>query len=644
MTGTTEEDPWADVFSKAEGAGPGSLVVSSQEGAEDSDCKATNNRASSAKRSNKRRKRNDTTSLSRSEWKEHLSLRSKYISISYYLLQHPKCSQKFVLKESLLGSPCRGWKLVGNKNQCGCCGQTSFRHVAQFKTENHIDQWPFALYWSLRNVRYSSVISILDNVSIDGTKWRRHRMEMEKARCNFQEGRITTSMLVTLDGKWNDLLNKLEDIERSRTNNVARVSEMVDLIILCDELYYELYYLDLTNHKHGAPEPFFIPHPTVYFGEAYESGEMQDLIDQSLMLKSLDGTAMKWYNIRLSNESKLQINNDDADDDALTVVHRIRFFETLLFFQKAGLQDDASSAQTLWQATAVSAAQEHETPAPPLLRKWRDSARDFMTHLYGYATLPPSHIDEIVAICPKHGTLLELGAGTGYLAHLLQQKGVKVRALDIAPTTSWSSNAITKHKQNSVPINEYHADTPAFTFVERGQIDMLKKALQALGSPNERAACTLLLAYPPPDSEMGYRALKAFVEMGCTTFVYVGEFQGLTGTRQLDIFLENHGTEMKSRLPCPTWGTDAATLSFWKLNATPRPSPKSIISLCDNCNTNSGRRRLRIMRHLHYCSKDCWHEHRRTRVLRDYLVCSGLCGQVSIDELSFGDPKHFHQL
>ena len=630
------EDPWADVFAKAEGCIETSSLLPSrnEDGGEKDDANRTRREPSSpaptkSKRSKKRRRRNsnDTNAAQSLSWRDHLKARSKYTCASQLIQQ--KSRSLLILKESLLGGQCEGWNF-GAKNRCGSCGLPSFRHCAE--SSRHFDQhsWPRNFYSTLRNIRYSAVICIVDDISVTGTRWTRYHREMELWRKAFNQGQMTWP---SLDSPWCDLLQVLAQLKEKSKSDLV-VSKMLELIMLCDTCYYEIYYADLTHSQYGKSEPDFIPHPTVYFGEVYESGELQKVLEATSLLKGMERVALEYYNF--SNESILE------DNDALTALHTMRFLETLIFFHRVRMHEGTSITNhpKNWLSGATngrSATSRHETPAPDLLRKWRDSCRDYMTHLYGYATLPPSHIEEITRFSASC-TILELGAGTGYLCHLLGQRGAKVRALDAAPT---SADVKTKKRGNDFKTNEYHAATPEFTLVEQGDVDKLRTIMKQR-SLKERDPYILLLAYPPPDSEMGYLAVKSFVEMGGTKLVHIGEVQGLTGTRKLEVLLAKFGTEIKS-ISCPTWGTDAAKLSFWSLKQTPRPSLLPLI-WCANCKTSPGSQRLRIMRYLHYCSEKCWHDHRQSRAFLNHLICSSLGRLVSVDDLCLHDPIHFSHL
>ena len=70
---------------------------------------------------------------------------------------------------------------------------------------------------------------------------------------------------------------------------------------------------------------------------------------------------------------------------------------------------------------------------------WQDMVGDCMTHTFAFAVPSIAALDTIVGLgCP----VVEMGAGTGYWAALLQQKGVDVVALDRQPPTAVTRDVV----------------------------------------------------------------------------------------------------------------------------------------------------------------------------------------------------------
>lgn len=84
--------------------------------------------------------------------------------------------------------------------------------------------------------------------------------------------------------------------------------------------------------------------------------------------------------------------------------------------------------------------------------------------------------------------MVEIGAGTGYWARCLAERGVEITAYDLNPPAPDSDAA-----------NAFHGRLPAFTEVKRGG----PKA--ASGSKH-----ALFLCYPPPGDKMAFNCLRRY--------------------------------------------------------------------------------------------------------------------------------------
>ncbi|KAI2510938.1 hypothetical protein MHU86_3410 [Fragilaria crotonensis] len=256
----------------------------------------------------------------------------------------------------------------------------------------------------------------------------------------------------------------------------------------------------------------------------------------------------------------------------------------------------------------------HDTPAPPLLQEWRDSCRDVLCHLFCYATLASSTIRSLVAKLRELEvqSVIELGAGTGYMAKLLQP--MVVHAFDVDPP--------------SRSFNAYHGRTRPFVDVRKGT--------HATVFDNDAHAVALLLCYPPPQSKMACNALQAFMSKGGRIFIHVGEWKGLTGSAEFEELLQQNWSRIY-RAPCLTWGTDAADVTIWTRRTCAKPS---ILLPCVKCGAFEAVRRCRLLRHAVYCSADCFESDRC-----DAFRVSCLLSLVPPDlSLSFSNDLHFQQL
>lgn len=118
-----------------------------------------------------------------------------------------------------------------------------------------------------------------------------------------------------------------------------------------------------------------------------------------------------------------------------------------------------------------------------------------------YAWAIPS--EEALATIKKYGPIVEIGAGTGYWAHLLRQRGVDILAYDRNP-----------------PPNEgnfHHKNAKCWTTVEHG----------GPGIAAAHSDRTLFLCWPPYDTPMAADCLAAYTGK---TVIYIGEsWGGCTG-------------------------------------------------------------------------------------------------------------------
>jgi hypothetical protein len=135
------------------------------------------------------------------------------------------------------------------------------------------------------------------------------------------------------------------------------------------------------------------------------------------------------------------------------------------------------------------------------------------------------------------GPIIEIGAGTGYWAHLLRSL-YKVNVL-----------AYDKYPVSQKP-NRYHKGAKAWTGVLPG------RPVKA-GKHPDRA---LMLCWPPYDTPMGYEALKAYKG---STVVYIGESAwGCTGDAAFHRLLDEEWTEQK-HVRLPNYGGIHDTLTVY---------------------------------------------------------------------------------
>ena len=288
-------------------------------------------------------------------------------------------------------------------------------------------------------------------------------------------------------------------------------------------------------------------------------------------------------------------------------------------------------------------------PCPPLVQRWRDSTRAWPCHLYAYAAPTPAALE---ALREASDRWLEVGAGLGYWAALMQKRGMDVVPVDSHPTTAVGQDTDgegkakgKKHKQKrgwkgrkkdgrgagcdtaGASFNEYHGAATPFTTVYRGG--------PAAAAADEHAGRALFLCYPPPADPMGSDALRAHADAGGETVAVVGEWDGNTGDGALSAALVA-GYSLVRRVQLPQWGDTAHELTIWSRRVDREEDAKRgkkrtrlRIARCSHCGKPSGRagcdgvgekrkssaagraalRRCRYCRVALYCSAECAAEH-----------------------------------
>ena len=397
-------------------------------------------------------------------------------------------------------------------------------------------------------------------------------------------------------------------LERNCKRDSMGLEEAVQLLIECDAVYYELYYMEITISSSLSGRQLFVPHPSFYFGECLE--ELNEA-DQYYREKS------QVDDIGLRGSHSLTAFEDILEEDPLTAIHHIRLLETIQMFHLSGWLSKKETQNNFGKAARQSIGSSpfdiHETPAPPLLSSWRDSCRDFLTHLYAYATIPTKTRDEIKHFVGQE-RVVEIGAGSGYLATLLSRQGVAIDAFDSRPGK----------------LNDYHGSTPTFLPIQAG--DGTKLIAQ------QHQPFVLLLCYPPPDTPMAVDTLRQFAKRGGNRFIHVGEFKGLTGNAAFERTLTSEFICTR-RFACPTWGTDSASVTFWERKEK-SDNRCSVLLPCVVCGEES-KQRFRFVRYLCYCKASCWKQH-ASKSLPAHLKLATV--EIGLALPEFGDNDAFLSL
>lgn len=535
----------------------------------------------------------------------------------------PMSSHCFELKGSF-DSKCSAFQ-VEDRFRCLGCTLPAYEHTLSLSNNGGKMWWMEILcdLWNVRNASKSAALRLVSKSDIDWAKYdaifrgSQHTLKATMARNNELEP-LTSYM--------DELLSHLEILLLRKSSTMTpynSFSGAVKRIILCDKVYYQLYYLHLTKHI-PFTEHHAMPHPTEYF--AASCIEFQALCHVEMPDHTGELNILGWDPKLFEGISAFH---------PLLALHWFRRMEGASIFRKTLPGGSCNSGITLWKKPLGLSSQgskpvdddydsklaKHETLAPMLLKQWRDSCRDFVCHLYAYATLNLSSLQKIRSFLQemKCTGITEIGAGTGYVARWLERNGIKVRAYDIAPTVL---------KGNRQLINEYHGHTPSFE-----RVDVCETGgSRTVAFSTDQA---LLLCYPPPDSSMAYDTLRNFLAKDGRAVIHIGEWKGLTGTPKFEkLLLEK--MKLVDRLACSTWGTDASEISFWE--RTNKSS--SLLIPCSACSKNEATKRCRLLRSLNYCSGDCCRAHQPTR---EFLFSLMMIDSDSV-KIEFGDDSIFQPL
>lgn len=486
--------------------------------------------------------------------------------------------------------------------QCSECSKPTYEHT-MYPSNSNEKTWCLNILcnlWDVRNASKSAALRLVAGSQID---WTKYDITFQRSQQSLKATR--NEPLEPLNSYIDELLLQIESFSRKRTSTPYDLfSAAVKQMTLCDKVYYQLYYLQLTKSiPFGDNYSYFLPHPTEYFAAACY--DIRALRQAEMTDNTSELNILGWDSVFPAGDSALH---------PLLAIHWYRRIEGADIFRGTLSSFSLDNSEIkLWKKPSVlslarskpkidydSKLEQHETLAPALLKEWRDSCRDFLCHLYAYATLNLSSMERIRSFLQemKCSGITEIGAGTGYLARWLRKNGIKVRAYDIAP------NGL---GENRPVANEYHGDTPSFERVDHCNTE----GRNGFTFDKDQA---LLLCYPPPDSLMARNALRSFLSQGGHAVIHVGEWKGLTGTREFEnLLLAN--MKLVDRIACSSWGTDASEISFWE-----RAKSSSLLIPCSACLKKEARKRCRLLRSLNYCSEQCCGAHQPTRDILFSLV------------------------
>ncbi len=470
----------------------------------------------------------------------------------------------------------------------------------------------------------------------------------------FQNVLQSTENLYGIIKKWQRKMNSSRDEKKKKIDETLAgggdstfllsgcFDALVRVLIHADAAYYRMYYLQVAGYfpvlGSDVENMIHLPHPPTYFGvknltwNVILGKQWQNEYINKVVVMHADNNSIEVSSDTLNSiinplglqqveeNEAITIVGEEQSLDPLSFLYQNRFMEGHLIFGKSKWTESCDAYLETSKLKPTSADNSpnkfasaniyriHETLAPRVLAEWRDSCRDFLCHLYSYATLHPStllSIQQTIKSFVNVQSLVEMGSGTGYLAHLVSSQGLDIDAYDITPTKNRSQN-------DSVPldINDYHGSTPPFFDVQRGDVNIFKSMHKR--NPHFWSTTALLLCYPPPLVSMADEILNAYSSAGGKVVIHVGEFSGLTGSKKFQIMLKAN-FELIKRFDCLHWGTDSADVTIWYAKNRNSLSNNSLLLPCSGCQIHESTRQCRFLRTLRYCSEKCFDNHSSIR-------------------------------
>jgi len=208
-----------------------------------------------------------------------------------------------------------------------------------------------------------------------------------------------------------------------------------------------------------------------------------------------------------------------------------------------------------------------------------------------------------VSLGQNAARIIEVGAGSGYWASLLRQRGANVLATDSIPLGDKSVGASYGSSFN----NAYHGSFQRWTDVSQSESN------DAAAAHSDRC---LFICYAPPLGKMAEAALQAYRG---TRLVLVGEFKGDTATPSFETLLKNQWSLAREPIELPQWGNTCYNLTLWKRKEESEGSKESFLAVCASCSSaidvlgggggaaSSGLYRDRLTRSVFCCSLSCAH-------------------------------------
>ena len=661
---------------------------------------------SKGKRSKKKRKRESSTRRDDSEiskeaqekYQQMIVGRMKpfsssdswpaWIKIRCHLYQKNKCKG---FRSCEASSPS-----LSHLSSCQNCGQSALYHSIEVKDNEEapnntqeVSSWSLHMFTAIRNIRCCAKIIVLSedkkkDVSIHYTVPDAHKDLM---KCIEKEYSLLSSYMIKLGSqispdeatlllsKTNEIQEYMEILRKPFRNKNGKECKNptsgshyngVHLIIACDAVYYRLYYLQLTQTIRSNYSSRFIPHPDHYFGLNYLTQDIGKSHASFLdVINNVDKEIVDMWTGGSDWILSIQKTSDEHDGEKgsscynpLAEIWKFRILETCSIFHSTGWSSDFITTEMVYECMSYPPSDRnyesyHETYAPEPLLQWRDSCRDFICNLYAYATLSPLALQKLAAVLKeKDISIIEVGAGTGYIARLMKNAGVDLEGCwDLHPTTTIDTSSSADSKSSSTPLNEYHGSTPSFCDVKQSSssttpmIPLMNRSGSSSSSSKFNKA--LLLCYPPPQSPMAEETLRSYLDCGGKYLIHIGEFKGLTGNSAFENLLLRT-MKCTYRFPCLSWGTDASHVTVWRRTKAKngrgnKTKGHQLLLPCIECGTNESKKQCRLMRSLVYCSQECAvaHSDVRQKLLSFHMIDVENIGK---DYLNFKNDQIFQIL
>jgi len=579
-----EDDVWADVFARA----AGEKCEGEKEKSDQKEGAVAIKRKTTGRPSSK-----DGISC-------NLRKRSKMKSASDQVLnldrtEYGTWPTSFELGQSF-DNTCQKFMRREKHGICERCGKRDVLHVLRVKDDckgkDNIENILMSIFVQIRNIRcmayrgkiYGDLGSMLryitQSLHLSCKKCARHGL--------FPRGEtdILTRRFSVLE-KEVETWRKIAGQYSKKVSSKNCINERIQIMSAADSMYYRTHYLEQFCQSLISTRLF--PNPVQYFsvqGLAWDVGSGNDswslFVDEVRKDKTFEH---KSWVVDIDGELNRSVKSGYLYNP-LFALYCLRIKEMVHMFWRTGLcKSEAFQREHLDVIYAEKQrkmfTEEHETTAPLSLTKWRDSSRDCACNVYAYASLSPTLIEKIIMWIKKNKlTVVELGAGTGYLSAMLKAGGLAVEPFDIAPTI--------KHSKT---FNEYHGLNLPFMIVRKGTESSV------LRGKDLRQKC-LLLCYPPPDDSMAENCVRTFIKNGGLYFIHIGEGQGLTGTRSFELLVSSRFLSC-GRFEIHSWGTDASQLTFWKLKKNAKiVHSKPRFMLCSNCSEKPPQKRCRLLRYV----------------------------------------------